>query len=208
MAIFDLGCFVCGVTIFNGKSDTSIDNFGYTSATYFIFIYFVAAYIRLYGSDNFLSSKKATLIGSITSLSIVVILCFGAVNPYIYHGMLALCDLNSPLVIISALFIFSFFKNIHWTNRLINYLAGSMFGVYLIHEDSFIRPFIWQSLISSKLLATSPLNYLLLGIGFSFLVFASCIIIDIIFRRIIFQKIINKLTYLLTKALKFAIHRC
>lgn len=77
---------------------------------------------------------------------------------------------------------------------MINYIAGSMFGVYLIHEDSFVRPIIWNQLISSKLYIHSGLEYLTAGLIFSLLVFIICIIIDIVCRRIIFSKVINKLT--------------
>ncbi len=69
-----------------------------------------------------------------------------------------------------------------------------MFGVYLIHEDSFVRLFIWQNIFSSKVYAGSGIEYLLAGLLFSLIVFISCILIDIIFRRLIFEKLINELS--------------
>ncbi len=77
-----------------------------------------------------------------------------------------------------------------------------MFGVYLIHEDSFVRPIIWDQLISSKLYVHSGLEYLMAGLFFSLLVFIVCIIIDIVCRRLIFSKLINKLTNYINELIK------
>lgn len=74
-----------------------------------------------------------------------------------------------------------------------------MFGVYLIHEDSFVRPFIWQNTFSSKEYAGAGIEYLLAGLLFSLIVFISCILIDIIFRRLILSGTINQLTVFISR---------
>ena len=182
-----------GLQIFDSKPDTFVDSFGYTPTTYFFLVYFVSAYIRKY-SGKILNSKVYTMFGAVICVLIAILLSALAINEKLFNGIADLFDVNSPLVLLTSIFIFSYFKNIQFNSRIINYIAGSMFGVYLIHEDSFVRPFIWQNILSSNLYAGSGIEYLLAGLLFSLIVFISCILIDIIFRRLIFSGTINQLT--------------
>ena len=182
-----------GLQIFDSKPDTFVDSFGYTPTTYFFLIYFVSAYIRKY-SGKILNSKVYTMFSAVICVLIAILLSALAINEKLFNGIADLFDVNSPLVLLTSIFIFSYFKNIQFNSRIINYIAGSMFGVYLIHEDSFVRPFIWQNILSSNLYAGSGIEYLLAGLLFSLIVFISCILIDIIFRRLIFSGTINQLT--------------
>lgn len=163
-----------GLQIFDSKPDTFVDSFGYTPTTYFFLIYFVSAYIRKY-SGKILNSKVYTMIGAVICVLIAILLSALAINEKLFNGIADLFDVNSPLVLLTAIFIFPYFKNIQFNSRIINYIAGSMFGVYLIHEDSFVKPFIWQNIFSSKLYAGSGIEYLLAGLLFSLIVFISCI---------------------------------
>lgn len=187
--------------VFNDKPGTSIDDFGYTSTTFFFLLYFIAAYVRKY-SGKILNSKKYTAIGSVVGLLLAVVCSYLADSQKLFNGILDTFDINGPIVIATSVFIFSFFRNCHFSNQVINYIAGSMFSVYLIHEDSFVRPIIWDQLISSKLYVHSGLEYLMAGLFFSLLVFIVCIIIDIVCRRLIFSKLINKLTNYINELIK------
>lgn len=189
-----------GIQIFNSKPDTSVTDFGYTSVTYFFLIYFVSAYIRKY-SGKLLDSKKITALCSIICLVLAILLSMMAVNQKIFNGMVAIFDLNSPLALINGVFIFSFFKNIHFENKIINYVAGSMFGVYLFHENSFMRPIIWQRTFSSILYANSWFKYLAFGLLSSLIVFVCATILDILLRRVVFSKVIKKIENYLVKLL-------
>ena len=184
---------VVSFNIFSGKPDTSLDNFGYTQTTFFFLLYFIAAYVRKY-SGKILNSKKYTAIGAVVGLLLAVVCAYLADSQKLFNDILNTFDINGPIVIATSVFIFSFFRNCKFDSQMINYIAGSMFGVYLIHEDSFVRPIIWNQLISSKLYVHSGLEYLTAGVIFLLLVFIICIIIDIVCRRIIFSKVINKLT--------------
>lgn len=184
---------VVSFNIFSGKPDTSLDNFGYTQTTFFFLLYFIAAYIRKY-SGKILNSKKYTAIGSVIGLLLAVVCSYLADSQKLLNDILDNFNINGPIVIGTSIFLFSFFKNCHFNSSFINYIAGSMFGVYLIHEDSFVRPIIWTQLISSKLYEQSGLQYLIAGLIFSLVVFGICIITDIICRRLIFEKLIDKMT--------------
>lgn len=195
-----------GIQLFNTKPDTTVDYFGYTPATYFFLIYFVSAYIRKF-SGRVLNSKKTTAFGAIICLILAILMSMMAVNQKTFNGMVALFDVNSPLALISGVFIFSYFKNIHFESKIINYIAGSMFGVYLIHENSFMRPIIWQRIFSSILFANSWIKYLTFGLVSSLLVFVVAIVLDIFLRRLVFGKVIekieSKLVGLLSRLVKY-----
>ena len=185
-------CIVIGLKVFSDKPDTAIADFGYTQTKFFFLLYFIAAYVRKY-SGKILNSKKYTAIGSVVGLLLAVVCSYLADSQKLFNGILDTFDINGPIVIATSVFIFSFFRNCQFNSRIINYVAGSMFGVYLIHEDSFVRPIIW-SLISSKLYAHSGYEYLIAGLIFSLVVFVACILIDIVCRKLIFEKFINGLS--------------
>lgn len=188
-----------GINLLNGKPDTSADFFGYSIGGYFLLIYLVSAAIR---ESKLFKSLKFTAVGAVLSVLLVVIICAMMDSKTSFNVLFALFQLNSPLILLVATFIFSFFKNLTFHSRIINFLAGSMFGVYLIHEDSFVRPLIWQQLISSIKVAGSPSAYLHQAVTYSLLVFCVCVLIDIVVRRLLFSKLINKLTEWISKALE------
>ncbi len=51
---------------------------------------------------------------------------------------------NSPLLIASSLLFFVIFTKIHINSRAINWLASSVFAVYLIHENSNVNIYIYD----------------------------------------------------------------
>jgi hypothetical protein len=85
---------------------------------------------------------------------------------------------NSPLVIISAVALFLFFRSIQIKSRIINWFASSVFAVYLIHENQFINKYLYQTIydigksISNNYFLFCFLCFLALGI------MLVCILID------------------------------
>ena len=101
-------------------------------------------------------------------------------------------NLESPLMIIIALYLFNYFKSLNINyNKVINYIAGSVFGIYLIHENIFVRPYIWQRLV--KYLDVNSWFYIFKFLIICVLVFLSCLVLDIIIKFII-EKPINKIS--------------
>jgi hypothetical protein len=85
---------------------------------------------------------------------------------------------NSPLVTISAVTLFSFFRTIQIKSSVINWLAPSVFAVYLIHENCFINKYLYKTVydigqsISNNYFLFYFLCFLALG------VMLICIMID------------------------------
>ena len=76
-------------------------------------------------------------------------------------------------------------------STIINYLSGSVLGIYLIHENIYMREFIWKFLLPIENFIFSYKFYYIFVLKV-LVVFFTCIIIDII-RRLLFTKLENKI---------------
>ena len=79
--------------------------------------------------------------------------------------------LNSFPILLVAICVFMFFKNITLTNnRIINFISKRTFGVYLISENFFLKYFLWHSIFRTDILIKDN-KYIvfvaLLGVCFS-----------------------------------------
>ncbi|EFZ34288.1 acyltransferase [Ligilactobacillus ruminis] len=155
----------------------------------FIFLYIIAAYIRLHPnkfSGSFLFNLIATIIGFIIMyLSIIIpIHCNPEKNFPLSQAMM---DLHSPLVIFLAIVIFNTFKNINiGSNKFINYISSSTFAVYLIHDNSLVRPLLWNFFDDTK----HTDDILIFGLKTAVLILVTCLLIDIV-RRLLFGKLFD-----------------
>ncbi len=193
------------------------NNFQYTPLIWFFVLYFIGSYIRLYVDTDKLTYNK--LIGGfIISLIIIYIgsCIFGIVDTnstaHLWwalpsfditdSALYRLFSLENNFFVLSAsvcLFL-AFLKRKPFSNKYINYLAGSVLGVYLIHSNAFGRLFTWTP-FNPAAHYNSP-NLLLMGIVTVFIVYIVCSGIDII-RRVTIEKlwiwiIDNKLNFLTT----------
>ena len=185
--------------ILPGKPDMAIDDFGYSHGIIFILFYFMAAYLKKY-SGSFLNDAKKMSMMSLLCLADTLVICLLALRGSQASVMLAGVNaLYNPFTILTAFYIFAFFKNLSFYNGFINYTAGSMFGVYLISDNTFIRTLIWQTFISSKNVAASWLDYLGEALGYSLVIFLVSLLLDILVRKMVFEKPINKVTLFLNE---------
>lgn len=178
---------------FKSKPDIAINDFGYTTFSAFTLAYFMSAYVKKY-KGKFLSNPYKSGCSALVILLVFILLSVLSTNSKLYFSIQLFYVSYNPLIMIEALLIFSFFKEKYFVNYFVNYFAQSMFGVYLIHENSFLRPIIWEKLISSNKYAHYPWLYLGNSLLYSLLVFIICIFLDIIIRRLLFSRLINYLT--------------
>ena len=96
---------------------------------------------------------------------------------------------NSIIIVASSIFTFLAFLSMEikspTANRVINYIAPSTLAVYLIHDNTYIRPLVWNYSISAwgGTDGYPSITYVIL---LTLAIFASCIIIDLI-RRWLFK---------------------
>ena len=129
---------------------TFLLNTAFEYVGWYITLYLIAAYIRLYPCKWF-DDKKSTLIISILCLVLswasVASIYFVSekmhrVLPYYWFVI----DSNKILALATSVAVFCLFKNISLgQNRFINIVSSATFGVLLIHASSdTMRKWLWQ----------------------------------------------------------------
>lgn len=124
---------------------------GMNYLSWFIVLYFVSSFIRMYDFSIF-SNKQFWLISSIimivlSVLSIVVCLLFTYYFRYVFPYYF-LSDSNKIFAFTLSACLFMLFKNMNIKyNKVINFIASSTFGVLLIHANSdTMRQFLWKDI--------------------------------------------------------------
>ena len=173
----------------------------------FILLYFVGAYLRKYPIEEsrYLNAftdkmKKYIFLLIYFSFGIVITLFrFTSINIMNYGRLfnefsniflnLALSFL-SPLVIIESISYFLFFKNMNFRSKIINFIAGTTFGIYLLHENIYISFNLYDWLNLGKH-ANEGIKMIGMVIILGLIIFIICMIIEII-RRAIFSFFYNR----------------
>ncbi len=128
--------------------------------SWFITIYFVTSFIRLYPKALFDKTKFwgiAALVSLVVSIaSIIVCLKLGKSA----YGFIA--DSNKVLAVTTAFCAFVFFKNVRMPYiQVINIIASASFGVLLIHANSdTMRQWLWRDMLQNAVVFNTPLCYL------------------------------------------------
>ena len=89
-----------------------------------------------------------------------------------------------PSLVISVLLFVGFSRLRMGPNKFINTVASATFGVYLIHENRFVRPFLWDTVLRNPSYANSGLlvPHTLWAIAAVFIV---CTVIELVRIRVI-----------------------
>ena len=208
--------FIPPMTSYPGQMVYSGNNFQYTPLIWFFVIYLIGSYIRLYLDIDKLKTNKL-IIGLVASILITYIgtLFFGYIDltskAYIWWSLpiegimknslfTGVYAENKFFILIASLCLFLLFlKRKEFSNKYINFLAGSALGVYLIHENTIVSNLLlWKTL---DLPSYYNCPYLvLIGIILVAIIYIVCSGIDII-RRLTIEKlwiwiIDNKLNFL------------
>ncbi len=132
-----------------------------SNLTWFVFLYLFAAYIRLY-SPRFFNDQRIQIALFILATSIIVgsVLVFDILGTrygfFASHALYFSSTYKLPLVLQSVT-LFCLFKNLKLKDsKLINFIAAAMFGVYLIHDHSLSRPFLWVNIFKNATFQDSP----------------------------------------------------
>ena len=192
--------FYCILKPFINIYKISSSIFSVTQLLKLILPYIFGAYIRLFD----LKYTKLWKIYGIISFSLTVIL--EIITEYLslsyknyifisYNYEIAL-SINSPLSFICSVGVITIFKDIKKYSKFINFISVSVLGIYLIHANKNISPFIYNGWF--------PLNdynedyFFVKYFIKAFIIFVICLIIDII-RRFTIGFIIEKILEYLIK---------
>ena len=157
-----------------------------SNMVWFIALYFITSYIKKYGLElkNILGIIIIVVVYVFFFVTIYLIdyhnikLCYKEVSSSIYF-----MQINSLPVFLCSYSIFLLFKNKKINCRGVNHIASLVFGVYLIHDNPYIRKWIWQEVCQSEVLFNKDLFLLYAFIGVSF-IFIVCCFIEFIRKKI------------------------
>lgn len=164
--------------------------------TWFIFIYFIGAYIRLYPETKYLkiiNDKKKSLF----FLLFFLILAFISIP---YKGYFYVNDVNKILAVLIAVFTFLFFINININyNKFINTAAASTFGILQIHANSdLMRSWLWGNVFNTTYFYHTNM-FILHSILTVIIVYVVCLFIDIVRINCIEKYFLKYFDYCLKK---------
>lgn len=129
-----IGGYIWGT--FNANGGYSILNF--------IFLYFLARYVKLY---NICSKIKVPLLLYILTLIIVVSVGYYLYDTHRYKIFLKFYDYNNPLIILCSVLFFMIFQKIK-INKDVRWLSKLTFGVYLFSDNDLVRnnlPYVFEN---------------------------------------------------------------
>ncbi|MGG0658365.1 acyltransferase [Rummeliibacillus pycnus] len=160
---------------------------------YFLFLYILAAYIQKYEFliKDFNRNLYLFMYFFVAFINSLLIYRTGLMDQ--------LYSYNSPLVLIMAYCLFQYFKKLKIKSPNINFASKFVFGIYLIHEQSSMRPVIWKKFgIIEDIISTDGNLIIFKMIGYCVIVFISCWIVSFVIGTI-YNALYKKVsTYMLT----------
>lgn len=156
--------------------------FAVSDTAWFITLYIISSYVRLYsfpGKDKTILWFLLALVDAIFLVAVTIF--YDALGAY----SMAFCSFfsdNRLLYALGALFLFLGFRNVKIPkSRIINTIAASCFGVYLIHENRWTNHWLWDNVVRAARYEGTP--YLILYSAAAILVvFSACTLLDFVRR--------------------------
>lgn len=168
-------CCVIPTVAFNSK-------FEFNDFDIMLVMYFIGAYIGIYFNDEKrnIYTKMMIILNIILVLSVIFFDYIGIkINKdNLIKNATYFSRINSILTIFGAISTFLYFAKHHnYLSKTINFLSSSVLGIYLIHDNEYIREIIWKKVYPNVLFINT--NFFILHIIIKiFCVFIICLLID------------------------------
>lgn len=169
----------------------STSNYQSNMLIWFVTLYCVAGYIRLFGLNPRFNAKTYlgfyTLFSTLRYLSCVILMIIGTKIPFVGNHSIYFYNQQSILTFLSALSLFMVFEKCNIGHvKWINIVASATFGVYLIHDSKAVRYFLWHEVFKNAQYQNSilliPYSIIVVSV-----VYVVCTLIDLI-RQYIVEK--------------------
>ena len=164
--------------------------FSYLS--WFVFLYCLSGYIRLYMVDK-ISEYKISRVRFVFIIAASCVFLWVLFCNYQYHSGTKIwrnwryfSDMNNIFTLVASVSLFLvFFKINIGYNKSINIIAGTMLGVYLIHDNRFVRHWLWDYVWGVKDHLTDAFYYYLLWSTFAICsTFLLCVLIEMVRKKL------------------------
>lgn len=161
----------------------------------FVYMYAVGGYIKLYGKERIL---KATRRWGLYIAVAVLMLCVLTATIWELANITGIEDLYNYTthfsslfgVIISVLLLIYAITRKKWYSSIVNVVASSTLGIYLIHDNELMRKFLWITIYPNLDMLDTNLFVVLLFVKVA-IVFIGCLAIDQI-RKLLLEARLNK----------------
>lgn len=117
-------------------------------------VYAIGAYIRLYPPRFYIKSKKSVILTLVSAVLIVVSIIVIAQHPR-FFAKVGITEWayfwppNTILMVALSLGVFGIFLNIRIPqNRIVNRIASTTFGIYLLHDGIF-QVYLWKTMVNA-----------------------------------------------------------
>lgn len=159
----------------------------------FAFVYFLGAYIRKYNIPLLSNRFVALFFGLSVYIIRVVLFILGKHNILSERYYKNFLGENSLAILLSAIGLFMFIKSFNFgTVKIINFVSQAAFGVYLIHDNNFLRSHVWEFFnINDHVQSDTVILYCLFS---CVIIYISCTAIDLI-RIYLLENLIFKITW-------------
>ena len=143
----------------------------------FYLLYFLGAYL-----------KKFPVIQAVKVwvLSVIAVCLYIAIILLQWYGKMNYFNTDSYLLILLSAIVMLLFERIKFTSKAVNLIASTTYGVYLIHDNLYIRGVLWTQILKTPSWVSNPWLFLY-GAFAVFVVFVVCGIIDLL-RQLIIEK--------------------
>ncbi len=151
---------------------------------WFMILYFIAAYVRLYDKKIF-NNRSFWLVAMLVSIFISclsILFCILLYHKFSVGGYYYfVADSNKLLALVTSVSAFMFFKNLNLGHvKIINKIAASAFGVLLIHANSdAMRRWLWRDVLDNVAAFNSE-YFALHAVVSVILIYVICTIIDML----------------------------
>ena len=183
-----------------------LQDYGISKLVWFVFMYSLGAYLRLYPVKLAKKRGLCAVLWVGSALFAMLFRYFYAVVLYNKNGQFGgikgliiyfFSDISRPgfmSVVFSVLSLLVFTSLKIKGNNLLFAVSGSTFGIYLIHDSTWVRRYLWDKIAPVKFLAESD-YFIPAALGVILLIFIVCSLIDIIRKNLIEKPLFKSSLY-------------
>lgn len=177
---------------------------------WFIFLYATGGYLKLHlakqKKSGFFYIGLGCILIVVTFIASAILKSLGTRFPLFALYSNILYEMQSvPILIISILMLLGFLNMNIKSNRFINTIASSTFGIYLIHDHEVIRNLLWKNIFHVTDYSNRKI-FIPYSIFVIVIVFISCSAIELL-RQFIFEKNYTKYVNNIAGKIDFKIHK-
>lgn len=188
---------------------TTTQLFESNSLLWFVTLYGIAGYVNLYGGNQKLQSKHY-----FSLYFMVLIITYTVSTTFLFLGTkkeewsthaIDFFEIERLPILLMAITLFMGFVTLKMNyHKWINMIASATFGVYLIHDSSYIRYYLWTNIFKINQYQDSTF-LILYSILVVFILYVSCTMIDLIRKKLVekpYMLFVNHYTYYFLKSFK------